>query len=590
MTPEKSYTLQKSISGYAWVQNNIDTSLASQLKTQKDYPQIICDLITSRNISPEDAYHFLNPTLKHFLDDPFLLKDMHQAVDRIITAIHNHDKITIYGDYDVDGATSTALLIRFFRMLNVDVDFYIPDRQKEGYGPNTEAFKKIAENRTKLIITVDCGTLSFEPIADAKQLGVDVIVIDHHAGTHQHPECVALVNPNRTDETSKLKHLAAVGISFLSCIAVTSSLRKQNYFAEIPEPNLISLLDIVALGTVCDVVSLTGLNRAFVSQGLKVLSTTQNKGLQYLMSLLNIDRNTLTPYHLGFVIGPRINAGGRIGTASLGTILLSSEDDEAVTNAAQELNVLNEERKLLQEATLTEADAQVDPNNPIIVVSSANWHQGVIGIVAGKLKDKYYKPTFVIAIDAITGEGKASARSIPGFDIGHAIHLAHQNNCILQGGGHPMAGGFSLQVSQIELFTEFMCQHITTCLTDQDSTPQRIFDGYLSLNSLTLDLHSQIEQIGPFGSGNPSPKFVFPNVTLKKVIIMQEKHIRCFIEDPISGKTAEAIIFNAFQTSLGNFLLSRLHKQVDLLGTFKKDTWQDRTTLKIHIEDARIPQ
>jgi single-stranded-DNA-specific exonuclease len=306
------------------------------------------------------------------------------------------------------------------------------------------------------------------------------------------------------------------------------------------------------------------------------------------MNLLNIDKSQLSPYQLGFVIGPRINAGGRIGTSTLGTVLLSSEDDATVQSAAEQLNLLNEERKLLQETTLIEADAQVDPSLPIIVVSSDTWHQGVIGIVAGRLKDKYHKPTFVIAIDPTTKEGKASARSIPGFDIGHSIHLAHEHQVIIQGGGHPMAGGFSLHANGIEAFVKFMVQHVTSVVSQEIALPRRTFDGYLSLNSLNLSLYELIEQIGPFGSGNPAPKFVFHNVTLKKIIIMQEKHIRCFLEDPISGKTAEAIIFNAFQSPIGDFLVKHQYQQIDILGSLKKDTWQDRVTLKIWIDDARL--
>lgn len=588
MTPEKSINSCKSILGSVWISSNVDENASKHFKALADYPQIICDLLASRCVRIENVESFLAPTLKRFLSDPFLLKDMRQGVDRTIQAINLNEPITVYGDYDVDGATSTALFIRFFRLLGIEIGFYIPDRQEEGYGPNIAAFEKLSLSGTKLIITVDCGTLSFEPIAVAKKLGTDVIVIDHHAGSSTHPDCVALINPNRVDEESSLKHLAAVGVSFMTCVALTQTLREQGYFKDKPLPDLISLLDIVALGTVCDVVALTGLNRAFVTQGLKVLRQSQNKGLLYLMSLLNIDKSHVSPYHLGFVIGPRINAGGRIGMSTLGTLLLSSEDDLIVQTSAEQLNLLNEDRKLLQEAALLEADAQVNPSLPIVVVSSDSWHQGVIGIVAGRLKDKYHKPTFVIALDSKTGEGKASARSIAGFDIGNSIHLAHEQNVILQGGGHPMAGGFSLKAEGIDSFTKFMTQHVTSMLSSELALSRRIFDGYLSLNSLSLSLFELIEQLGPFGSGNPAPRFVFQNVTLKKVIIMQEKHIRCFLEDPISGKTAEAVIFQAFQTLIGDFLIKHQYKQIDILGILKKDTWQARTTVKIWIEDVGL--
>lgn len=576
-----------SVLGNLWVQNDINVDCLNTLKHQKNYPYIISDLLASRGIGADSAEHFLTPTLKHFLTDPFALKDVSKAVDRLVIALHQHQNITIYGDYDVDGATSTALFVRFFRMLGAEVSFYIPDRQTEGYGPNTAAFQTLAEKGTNLIITVDCGTLAFEPIAAAKKLGVDVIVVDHHGAADTHPDCFALINPNRKDENSHLKHLAAVGVSFMVCVAIVRTLREQNYFKDKPEPDLMSLLDIVALGTVCDVVPLVGLNRAFVAQGIKVLKQTRNKGLLSLMQLLNIDPQHISPYHLGFVIGPRINAGGRIGTASLGTQLLSSDDAAVVKSAAEELNVLNEERRQLQDLTLLEADLQVREEDPVIVVSSPTWHQGVIGIVAGRLKDKYNKPTFVIAIDPNTQVGKGSARSIVGFDVGHSIHLAHQQKILSQGGGHPMAGGFSLPASQISAFVEFMKHHFKQCMSEEDLIAKRMFDSPLTLDSLTLDLYEKLEQIGPFGSGNPTPKFVFTNVILSKTIVMQEKHIRCFLTDALSEKKLEGLLFQAFQSSLGDFLLKNQGNQIDILGTIKKDDWNGRSLLKIYIEDIR---
>lgn len=586
MMPENS-TLKLSSLGRVWIENKPNEQLSKLLKLENNLPHIICDLISHKNIAPAEANHFLNPTLKYFMSDPFRLKDMDKGVGRIIQAIQNNEKITIYGDYDVDGATSTSLFIRYFRMLGLDVGYYIPDRQLEGYGPNTEAFQSLAADGTNLIITVDCGTLAFEPIAAARAVGVDVIVVDHHAGAEEHPDCVALINPNRLDETSELKHLAAVGVSFMVCVAVTGNLRAQGFFKAHPEPNLMGLLDIVALGTVCDVVSLTGLNRAFVSQGLKVMSQRQNPGISYLMNLLSIDSSSISPYHLGFVIGPRINAGGRIGTSTLGTILLSSDTPSDIKQAADELNILNEERRLLQEATLQEAELQVNTDEPIIVVCG-EWHQGVIGIVAGRLKDRYQKPTFIISIDTTAQQGKASARSVSGFDIGKSIHLAHEHKVILQGGGHPMAGGFSLTIDQIDLFKQFMISHVNDVWPAETRMPTHCFDGHLTLSSITHDLIDWIEQLSPFGSGNPLPKFVFPKVIIRKQVLLQEKHLRCFLEDSISGKSMEAMLFNAFETSLGHFLSKHQHDHIDILGTVKKDTWNGRVTLKIFIDDARL--
>lgn len=576
---EKKYRNDLSVLGQVWQPRKLAYTPRES--------NLLSHLLAQRSILEQDKADFLSPTLRHFLPNPITLNDMAAGVDAAIKAIHEGKKILVFGDYDVDGATSSALMLRFFRQLGVEIEFYIPDRDKEGYGPNSEALRQIHEQGTDLVITVDCGAVAYEPLAYAKKIGLDVIVIDHHAGGDVNPECVAHINPNRKDENSDLTYLAAVGVSFLFCVEVVKSLKNTTYFRDKGEPNLISLLDIVALGTVCDVVPLVGLNRAFVSQGLKVMSQTQNTGLKSLFQILELDALGVNAYHLGFVIGPRINAGGRIGSSRLGTLLLSSDSKSEVEKAATELNLLNEERRQIQDVTFADADSKVDKESQAIVVSSEEWHHGVIGIVAGKLKEKYHKPTFVIALDPDKKDGKASARSISGFDIGASIHAAKKAGVILQGGGHPMAGGFSLTVHQIPDFIGFMNQYISGHLDMSDRQAKRIFDEVLSLNSVTNDLVDTIEQLSPFGAANPTPKFVFQDVRLSKVVVLKEKHIKCFFKDDVSSKSAEGIIFNAFESDIGAFLLKHQGKHIDVFAGVKRDVWMGRAKLTLHIEDVR---
>ncbi len=575
---EKTETNKSSVRGCFWQERQAP---------QSSYHDLLSKLLDQRGIPEGDWPAFLNPTLKHFLPDPFELKDMQAAVEVILNAIQNDKNITIFGDYDVDGATSTALLVRFFKMINIGVNFYIPDREKEGYGPSVEAFQNLHEKGTQVIITVDCGVVAFEPLAYAKKLGLEVVVVDHHAGGPKNPECAALVNPNRADENVEFTYLAAVGVSFLLCVAIQRQLRLLGFFDNLVEPDLISLLDIVALGTVCDVVPLIGLNRSLVTQGLRVMAKTQNLGLRYMLELLEVDLCQISAYHLGFVIGPRINAGGRIGCSRLGSSLLSSDDLEEVKLCATELNLLNEERRLIQDAAFAEADAQVKQNQKIIVVYSPNWHQGVIGIVAGKLKEKYHKPTFVISIDEGAHVGKCSARSVVGFDVGQSIHEAQQAGVILQGGGHPMAGGFSLKTSQLQDFFEFVNNNMAQKLSSQDMQRTYFVDASLTLGSVNDETYQTVQKLAPFGASNSTPKFVFSNITLSKLLVLKEKHIKCFFKDPLSQKTVEGIIFNALQSDMGSFLLKQQGKHIDILAVIKQNHWRGQAKLSLHIEDVR---
>ncbi len=576
-----------SVRNLKWSQKILDERRALAIAAQFSLEEIIARLISLREIEMEKIEDYLRPTIKNFLPDPFHLLDMDKGVARIIEAIKANKKIVIFGDYDVDGATSSALLKRFFASIGVDVAIYIPDRIKEGYGPNIYAMNKLKEQNTNLIITVDCGTVSFDAISEANKLGMDVIVIDHHLGGDVLPDAVAVINPNRLDEISSCKYLAAVGVSFLVAVAINSVLNKIDYFQNRSKPDLLSLLDLVALGTVCDMVPLEGLNRAFVVQGLKVMAKRSNLGLRTLLDIVSV-QEAPNCYHLGFIIGPRINAGGRVGESDLGSNILSSDDNEIVYNIAKRLNKYNEERKAIEMLVLEEAMIQaekIDGDSSIITVYSDNWHPGVIGIVASRLKEKFNKPTAVISI-LPDGIGKASCRSVKGIDFGSAIFMAKSKNIIKDGGGHAMAGGFSIQKDNIINMHDFLDSHFKEKLTIINREVQHLYDTNISCASVALPLIEMIESIGPYGSGAPEPRFKISNCYIIKVSIVASAHIICIIGENFSNKTVKATAFRAVDTDLGNFLLNAHGKTIDLIGYLRINRWNGYNKPEMIIEDV----
>lgn len=559
-----------------------------QALTQKlEISSIMARLLVMRGYDFESTLLFLEPSLRQHLPDPLILKDMDKAVERIVRAIDSGEKILIWGDYDVDGATSSALLNRFFQSLKIQTAVHIPDRIKEGYGPNALGIQKFVEQGFTLMVTLDCGTTSFEPIETAKEM--DIIVLDHHAPEAKLPAAYALVNPNRLDEnpntSQTLGHLAAVGITFLCVVALNRALRDKGFYGQIQEPNLMDLLDLVALGTVCDVMPLTGLNRTFVSQGLKIMTQRKNIGLRALSDIAGLEEPP-SPYHLGFMIGPRINAGGRVGDSSLGSRLLSTNDPDEASAIAARLDGYNHERRAIECDALEQAFLQVNPDDSVIVVDRDGWHEGVIGIVAGRLKEKYHKPTAVITWNE-KGIGKASARSIPGFDFGRFIHKAHHLGHVLAGGGHAMAAGFSLTKEQLSGFVKFLHDEIALLEKEVDLSPLLQCDGYLDLCSLTHELLDEIEGLAPFGMGNPSPRFVFSDVMVESYQLIKDQHIRCRFSQG-DGKIVEAIGFRLNGTALGNLLMDRSKRPMEILATPKKDTWQGRTKITLTIEDGAL--
>jgi single-stranded-DNA-specific exonuclease len=550
-------------------------------------PELLARILAARGVALDDADGFLNPSLKTALPDPSHFLDMDAAAERIAAAIIAGERMVIFGDYDVDGATSSALLLRYFRALGAEPLVHIPDRMKEGYGPNTPALLSLKERGASVIITVDCGTLSFEPLAAAHAAGLDVIVIDHHIGGAQKPQAYAIVNPNRLDETSPHRQLAAVGVAFMLVIAVNRLLRARGFFNPlgISEPNPLQWLDLVALGTICDVVPLTGVNRALVAQGLKIMAARGNLGMRTVLDLAKIDEKPGV-YHAGFVIGPRINAGGRVGRSDLGVRLLSTEDEAEALTLARELDQHNAERKSIESLVLEEAMRQaeaVPADVPFLLLAAKGWHQGVIGIVAGRVKERFHKPTAVVAID--NGIGKASARSVPGVDIGAAIIAAREAGLLLAGGGHAMAAGFTVEEAQLPALAEFLSRRAAPMLQEISLQRRLKLDGMASISGATPDMVAQIERIGPFGQGNPSIRLAIQNVINLKPEPVGDSHVKTLFIDHLSNARLSAIAFRVAGTTLGDALLTTRGKKVTVAGQLRLQEWNGRQTVSLLIDD-----
>ncbi len=544
-----------------------------------ELPDVLARLLVGRGVVLDQVESFLHPTLKDAMPDPTHLKDMDQAVRRLVQAVHQGETIGVFGDYDVDGATSSALLLRYFRALGISAHAYIPDRQKEGYGPNILGLRCLKEKGCTLIITVDCGTLSFEPLAQAKAEGLDVMVLDHHMGAAQLPEAVAVVNPNRMDETSPLIYLAAVGVVFMTLVALNRELRATGYESR-SLPDLLQHLDLVALGTVCDVVPLVGLNRALVAQGLKVLAQRRNAGLRVLADHAGMAESP-SAYHLGFILGPRINAGGRMGRAGLGVELLSGEDETTLAAFATELSQYNEQRRALEDAVLEQATIQAErqSNHAMLVVADEDWHEGVIGIVAGRLKERFERPAAVLSVK--DGMAKGSARSVAGVDIGTAVGAARQAGLLTAGGGHAMAAGFSLAAEMVPALHDFFEQRLRKDVAAYLKERHLSLDGCVAASALTLELAQALQQAAPYGMGNPAPRLAVSSTRIIKMDILKEQHLRLILEGG-----AKAMAFRAVGTKLGDFLMKSGNRRVHLAGSLKLDSWQGREQVSLHIDDA----
>ncbi len=577
-----------SVLGKDWVSKTFNKESVNFLKDNLNLSEITSKLIAIRKIKMSDVNLFLNPKIKNLIPDPFILKDMDKAVSRTVESIQKRNKIGIFGDYDVDGATSSALLGNFFKSINQDVEIYIPDRKTEGYGPNKKGFEKLIVNGSKLIFTVDCGTLSFDAINYSQTKNVDVLVLDHHQSELKLPDAYSIVNPNRFDDNSNLKYLCAAGVCFMFLVALNKKLRDVNWFKEnnLIEPNLLNYLDLVSLGTVCDVVPLVGLNRAFVKQGLEVIKNKTNLGLKTLKNICGIESNINT-YHLGYMIGPRINAGGRVGKCSHGANLLLSNNSKEIFKIASELELYNKERKILENNMLDkiEKNIQINQNEPTIVLSGHNWHGGVIGIIASRLKEKYNKPTVIITVE--NGLGRASARSVLGFDIGALIIKAHQKKIVNKGGGHKMAGGFTLEEDKISEFKDFINLEFLKMEKKINKTKNIFYDSKISASALNENFFSEINLLSPFGSGNPEPRFVIESLELLKSSIVGEKHIKTIFTAP-DGSVVKCVTFNAIKTDLETYLLSKDRKKINILGKLSLNEWKGQRKVEFIIDDISV--
>jgi single-stranded-DNA-specific exonuclease len=578
--------VERSLTGRRWQAAMADERLALTLAQRLALPEVVGRALAARGVGLDEAELFLAPTLKHLLPDPSHLRDMDKAAERLARAVMDGEPIGIFGDYDVDGATSSALLRLFLEACGATVRVHIPDRITEGYGPNAPALLRLKADGVGVVVTVDCGTTAFAPLAEAAEAGLDVIVCDHHEAEPELPRCYAVVNPNRLDEDSPHGHLAAVGVTFLLAVAVNRALKNGGWYVNGRRaPDLLQWLDIVALGTVCDVVPLKGVNRALVTQGLKVMAKRANVGLSALSDVAGI-RERPDAYHLGYVLGPRVNAGGRVGEAELGSRLLATDDPVEAGEIAKLLDGYNKDRQEIEAAVLAQAIEQVegrpDDGLPLVVAAGEDWHPGVIGIVAGRLKERYNRPACVIALEG--GEGKGSGRSVPGLDLGAAIIAARQAGVLKAGGGHAMAAGFTVLRERLADFRAFLAERLQAQLTGE-LVPILELDGALDCAGCTNDLIETLKQLGPFGAGNPEPRFAVVAARIVKADVVGNGHVRVILKGA-GGHSLKAIAFRAADTDLGQALLTSRGGAFHLAGTLRADTWQGSTSVQLVIDDA----
>lgn len=570
-----------------WVQRPANERDALAMSQRLGVPEVIGRILAGRGVGMSQAEGYLNPTLRALLPDPDHLLDMDKAVARLAQAVRAREKIGIFGDYDVDGATSSALMHRFFRALGLDVIVHIPDRLKEGYGPNGPALRSLAARGATLAITVDCGVSAFEALSQAKDAGLDVIVCDHHEALTRLPDALAIVNPKRLDETSDYTYLAAVGVAFLIAVGVNRDLRVSGWYEKsgTPAPDMMGLLDLVALGTVCDMVPLVGVNRALVRQGIKVMAARSNAGLAALMDVAKI-RDDITPFHLGFVLGPRVNAGGRVGQASMGASLLACDDPIAALDMARHMEAWNGARKDIEAEVLMEATLQADDHPadaPLIFVSGQGWHSGVVGIVASRLKERSFRPACVVALEG--GIGKGSGRSVKGIDLGRAVIAACEAGLLIAGGGHAMAAGFTVDETKLGAFQTFLTERLLAQSLENGPSPNVLeLDGVLDVQGVTPDFVKTLENAGPYGSGNPEPLFAIANARVTKVDVVGMAHIRCFFSGP-SGGSLKGMAFRAADSELGHALLNAQGTTVHVAGILRPDTYGGRNGVQVMIED-----
>ena len=586
--------VERSAMGRAWRDRLDERGQARALAISQRYglPELLARVLAGRGVEPDGVEAYLDPSVRRLMPDPHVLTEMEVASARIADAVTREESVAIFGDYDVDGATASALLARYLRQCGLDPVVHIPDRIFEGYGPNVEAIRSFAERGVRLLVTVDCGTTSLEALGEAKKLGLDAVVIDHHQADADLPPALAIVNPNRADDLSGLGHLAAVGLVFLTLVAVSRQLRNRDFWSSArPEPDLLSLLHLVALGTVADVVPLTGLNRAFVAKGLIALRRRDHIGATALMDVARLS-GPPEPWHLGFLLGPRINAGGRIGRADLGVRLLLEEDPSEAARIAAELDRLNTERRQIEIVTVAQAEAEalaslgLEDKGAVVVTAGEGWHPGVVGLVAARLKERYGRPAFAIALEP-GGIGTGSGRSIPGVDFGQAVRRAVREGLLIKGGGHAMAAGITLRKDALGAFRAFLEEALAPSVEAARRDRALAIDGAVSAGAVNAALVEMLARAGPFGAGNPEPVLALPSHTLSFADPVGENHIRARFKSG-DGKFVNAIAFRAAGTPLGRALLDNRGRAMHAAGSLALDRWQGEERVQMRLIDVAV--
>ncbi|MCS3930331.1 single-stranded-DNA-specific exonuclease [Bradyrhizobium elkanii] len=556
-------------------------------------PELLARVLAGRGIDIDGVSDFLDPTIRKLLPDPYTVTEMEAAAKRIADAAMRGEKVAIFGDYDVDGATSAALLAWHLRHCGLDPLIHIPDRIFEGYGPNTEAIRALAAKGATLLVTVDCGTTSIEPLAEAKRLGMSVVVIDHHQAGTELPEVDALVNPNRLDDLSGLGHLAAVGLVLVTLVAVNRELRQRGFWtSEMPEPDLLGMLHHVALGTVADVAPLIGLNRAFVAKGLIAMRRRDHVGHTALMDVARLN-GPPEAWHLGFMLGPRVNAGGRIGRADLGVRLLLEGDSVEAARIAAELDRLNSERRVIEQAAEAQAEAEalasigLEDKIGVIVTASEGWHPGVVGLVASRLKEKFSRPAFAIALEP-GGIGTGSGRSIAGVDLGKAVRQAVTDGILLKGGGHAMAAGVTLRKEKLAEFRAYLENALARDVAEARHVNELYVDGAVSARAVTTELATTLNRAGPFGSGNPEVVLALPSHQLVYADEVGQAHLRLQFKSG-DGSIVNGIAFRSVGQKLGNALLANRGQQLHVAGSLSVDRYQGAERVQFRVVDVALP-
>jgi single-stranded-DNA-specific exonuclease len=584
--------VNRSLTGRAWIARPAAVELVRRHQAELGLSEPLARALASRGVGPEFGETYLNPTLKALFPDPSSFRDMDRAAEILVEALVDNRPMVVFADYDVDGAASAAQVVRWMRAMGRDVPVYIPDRVTEGYGPSPAIFRTLKDRGAELVITLDCGAAAIDALVAARDIGLDVVVIDHHLmRSGELPPAAALVNPNRPDDNSGQGVLAAAGVAFVLLAALNREARRRGLFAERPEPDLRQWLDLAALGAVCDVTQLTGFNRALTAQGLKVMSRWANPGLRALADIGKVS-GSATTFHAGFILGPRINAGGRIGRSDLGARLLSTDDPVEAAALAAQLDELNAQRRTVEQAVLDEAVnlIEADPalsTGPVLVVSAPSWPPGVIGIVAGRLRERYRKPAVVIGIDPSSGIGKGSGRSQVGVNLGAAVQAAFEAGLLLSGGGHAMAAGLSIRPERIPDLTSFLAQELGETQARAAEADALELDALITPRAADRSLLDAFDRLAPFGPGNPEPMFAASDVRIERPLAMRGGHVRVTLTDAAGGRL-KAVAWRAEETPLGQALLAGgvLH----VAGRLRPDDWQGRASVELEIEDAADPR